>query len=77
MTTMTAAAPAAKLTQLSTEDLIAQYNLAMDSRTHYFATDGSKHGGHSRQQRRIDRIVDMLGERADQGDAAAIAWFRI
>jgi len=74
--TMTAAVPAAKLAGLSTDDLIAQYELAMDSRTRYFATDGSKRGGHSRQQCRIDRIVDMLGERADSGDATACAWFQ-
>lgn len=77
MSTMTAAVPAAKLAKLPTGELIAQYNLAMDSRTRYFACEQSKGGGHSRQQKRIDRIVDMLGERADNGDAIAMAWYEI
>lgn len=74
--TMTTAVPAAKLPKLPTAELIAQYELAMASRDRYFATERSACGGHSRQQRRINRIVDMLSDRADNDDAMATAWLK-
>ncbi len=73
---MIAPVSAAKLAKLPTDELIAQYEQAMNARTRYFATDAAKGGGHSRQQRRIDRIVDLISGRADDGDATAVAWFQ-
>lgn len=76
MRIMTAAVPAAKLAKLTTADLIAQYDMAISRRVAVFAGECSKNGGRSPQQKRVDRIVDMLGERADGGDADAAAWFK-
>lgn len=59
--------PARTLPNLSTADLIAQYDLAISSyRGRYTNT--------SPRQKRIDRIVELLGKRADNGDAAALTW---
>lgn len=75
MATMTAVVPAARLARLSTDDLIAQYDLAISQRTSVFANEESKHGGRSPKQKRVDRIVEMLSERADRNDPTALAWY--
>jgi hypothetical protein len=72
---MTSTVPAAKLAKLTTAALIEQYEIAVADRVTVFAAEGSKHGGHSPKQKRVDRIVDLLSTRADQGDADALAWF--
>ena len=65
---MTTTAPAAKLAKLATVDLVAQYELAISSYA-------GRCTNASPRQARINRIVDLLEQRADQGDAAAEAWF--
>ena len=65
MTTTTA--PARRLPRLSTEDLIAQYALAISSYA-------GRMTNASPRQRRISLIVDLLSARADEGDEAALAW---
>lgn len=59
--------PAARLTSLSTADLIGQYDLAISSYK-------GRMTNASPRQTRINRIVDLLSERADAGDAVAEAW---
>lgn len=58
------------LAQLSTADLIAQYNQAISSYA-------GRCTNASPRQRRIDYIVDLLSQRADDDDQAALAWFEI
>lgn len=64
--------PAAKLAKLSTADLIAQYDLAVATPKRAWNANGQA----TRAQIRIDRIVDMLVERAEADDTAADAWLR-
>jgi len=60
--------PKARLKDLSTPDLIAQYDLAISSYS-------GRVTNASPRQKRINHIVDLLSERADSGDAEAEAWF--
>lgn len=66
---MTATATVARrdLVNLPTADLIAQYQLAISSYA-------GRNTNHSPRQKRINLIVDMLSERADHDDPAALAW---
>jgi len=61
---------ASKLPTLSTEDLIGQYDLAISSHS-------GRHTNHGPRQVRINRIVDLISDRADANDAIALAWFEI
>lgn len=62
----------AQLPRLTTEELIAQYDRADAKR-------GARHnpetGVKTALQRRVDKIVDLLFDRAEAGDAVALAWF--
>lgn len=58
----------AKLTKLSTADLIAQYELAISSYS-------GRMTNFSPRQKRIDFIVGLLSDRADEGDTDALAWY--
>jgi hypothetical protein len=60
----TTARPSA-MEQLSTTDLIGQYELAISS---------NNRGGRVNRQRRIDYIAGLLAARSDAGDEAAQAW---
>lgn len=71
---MTTAIPAAKLSKLSTLDLIAQYDLAVLKRGYRPQYNGQT-GKPTPLSRRINRIVDMISARADAGDVAALLWF--
>lgn len=64
---MTKTVPASKLHTLTTTDLIAQYVLAISSYQ-------GRYSNMSPRQKRINAIVDMIVNRADDGDAAALAW---
>lgn len=57
-----------KLSKIGTEALIGQYDLAISSYAGRITNS-------SPRQRRINMIVDILTDRADDGDALAIAWF--
>jgi hypothetical protein len=59
--------PLRLLDTLSTEDLIAQYNRAISSYA-------GRHTNSSPRQKRINRIVDLLIERAELGDIRARLW---
>lgn len=65
----TVTVPKAKLTKLSTAELVGQYRLAISS-WHGRGTNVSP------RQKRIDYIVDMIVDRADAGDDLADAWLR-
>lgn len=65
MTTETTAK--SQLPKLDTAGLIAQYDKAISS---YAA----RHTNCSPRQGRINHIVDMLADRAETGDAVALAW---
>jgi hypothetical protein len=67
---MTTTTPKSELSKLSTADLIEQYNLAISSYK-------GRCTNASPRQRRIDFIVDMLSDRADNNDAAALAWLAL
>jgi hypothetical protein len=60
----------ARLNGLATADLIVEYDRLMTNRHNY--TNGSNP---AQRQKRINRVVDLIGERADDGDAIAITWF--
>lgn len=65
---MTQTVPARNLHRLSTADLIAEYDrasLAVLRFANY----------HCPPRKRIARIVELLSDRADEGDAAALAWY--
>lgn len=64
---MTKTAPARSLPNLTTADLIAQYELAISSYA-------GRYTNHSPRQKRINLIVDLLEARADDGDETADAW---
>ncbi len=64
---MTATVAKARLTALVTADLIAQYDQAISSHA-------GRHTEHGPRQNRINHIVDLLADRADDGDPAALAW---
>lgn len=65
---MTTTIAKAKLTGCNTATLIEQYELAISSYAGRLTNC-------SPRQRRIDFIVDLLSDRADAGDSAALAWF--
>ncbi len=65
----TPAAARRSLPALSTADLIGQYEDAISSLNGRY-TDASP------RQRRIDYIIDLLGQRADAGDEIADAFLR-
>lgn len=58
----------AKLTSLSTEDLIAQYELAISSYKGRLTNVAPR-------QQRINYIVDLISARADEDDAVALAFY--
>jgi hypothetical protein len=60
--------PRDRLTRLNTAELISQYDAAISSYA-------GRCTNHSPRQKRINYIVDLLEQRADGGDSAAIAWF--
>ena len=60
--------PRARLSSLTTEALIAQYDLALTS------TKG-RYSNYAPRQKRINFICDMLLARAESGDALADDWF--
>ena len=62
------ATPKAKLPNLPTAELIAQYDLAV-------ASYAGRMTNHSPRQKRVDYIVSLLSDRADNDDAAALAWY--
>jgi hypothetical protein len=65
--------PLAKLPAAETTALIDQYELVT-------ADAGAKRynaNGATRLQKRINMIVDLIGDRADDGDPIALAWFEI
>lgn len=64
----TTTVPRARLTRLNTADLIGQYDAAISSYA-------GRCTNHSPRQKRIDYIVELLLQRADADDAAAIQWF--
>lgn len=64
---MTSATPKAKLRGLSTAELIGQYELAISSYA-------GRYTNTSPRQKRINLIVDVLSERADDGDTQAEKW---
>lgn len=66
MTTTTVAK--ARLTRLATADLIGQYERAISSYA-------GRCTNFSPRQQRINHIVDLLSQRADDGDAVALAWY--
>ena len=60
--------PGRKYDQLSTVNLLEEY----------YAAVSSFHGrmtNYSPRDKRINLIVDLLSERADHGDTAALNWF--
>lgn len=63
-----ATVPRSRLAKLPTADLIAQYQLAISSSVGRYSNTAPR-------QRRINYIVDLLSDRADAGDAAALAWY--
>lgn len=68
---MTETIPLAKLPATETTALVEQYALAN-------ARPGAKRynaNGPTRLQTRINLIVDLLSDRADDGDPNALAWF--
>jgi hypothetical protein len=65
---MTTTIAKAKLTGCNTATLIEQYELAISSYAGRLTNC-------SPRQKRIDFIVDLLSDRADAGDPAALAWF--
>lgn len=65
---MTYTTAKSKLHTLSTTDLIAAYDEAINSYSGRY-TDTSP------RQRRINYIVDLLVERGDDNDSVAAAWF--
>lgn len=60
----------AQLAKADTAELIAQYDRAISTPGRRYAANGR-----TPLQRRINTIVDLLSERADDGDAVALAWF--
>jgi hypothetical protein len=71
---MIATVPAARLAKLSTPALIEQYDLAVLKRG--FARAFNANGVPTPRQQRVNRIVEILGQRAEQNDAVADAWLR-
>lgn len=67
---MTKTIALARLANVDTHDLIAQYDLAISMPGRRYAANGR-----TLLQRRINTIVDMLSQHADDGDAVALAWF--
>ena len=65
---MTNTYPARTLHRLTTPDLIAQYDLAI-------STHAGRYTNTSPRQKRINKIVDLLSARADDGDAVALAFY--
>jgi hypothetical protein len=65
---MTSTLPARNLPKVSTATLIVQYQLAI-------ASHGGRYTDAAPRQRRINRIVNLLSDRADADDAEALAWF--
>lgn len=68
---MTETIALAKLPQAETTALVEQYALAN-------VNPGAKRynaNGPTRLQQRINLIVDLIGDRADDGDPIALAWF--
>lgn len=63
----TTTARARDLHRLATDELIAQYDLAISSHAGRYTNAGPR-------QVRINRIVDLLSARADAGDETAAAW---
>lgn len=59
-----------QLAKTDTVALIAQYDGAISTPGRRYAANGR-----TPLQRRINTIVDLLSERADDGDAVALAWF--
>lgn len=64
----TATIAKARLHRIDTATLIAQYDLAISSYAGRYTNTAPR-------QKRINHIVDLLGERADQDDQVALAWF--
>jgi len=62
------AEPRARLQNLTTADLIAQYDLAISSHAGRTSNVGPR-------QQRINYIVELLSDRADLGDAEALSWY--
>jgi hypothetical protein len=60
--------PRARLVQITTAELIEQYNFAISSHA-------GRNTNFSPRQQRINYIVDLLSARADNDDAAAVQWF--
>lgn len=71
---MTTAVAASRLAKLGTTALIEQYDLAVLKRG--FARAFNANGVPTPRQQRINRIVEMLGKRAELDDAVADAWLR-
>lgn len=65
---MTKTMPRRSLSGATTAALIAQYDAAISSYAGRLTEKAPR-------QQRINFIVDLLGERADAGDAEALAWF--
>jgi hypothetical protein len=65
---MTKTIAKARLVSCDTATLIGQYELAISSFAGRYTNCGPR-------QKRIDLIVDLLSDRADQVDAVALAWF--
>jgi hypothetical protein len=59
-----------KLQSLTTADLIAQYQLAISS-------SRGRYSNTAPRQKRIDFIVYLLDQRADQDDADAVQFFTL
>lgn len=58
------------LVKTTSAELIAQYDEAINRPGRRYSANGR-----TPLQRRINTIVDLLSERADGGDAVALAWF--
>jgi hypothetical protein len=67
---MTTTIALAQLAKADTDALIAQYDAAISTPGRRYAANGR-----TPLQRRINTIVDLLSERADDDDAVALAWY--
>lgn len=65
---MTTTIAKARLSKIDTTTLIGQYNLAISSYAGRLTNCAPR-------QARINHIVDLLSDRADAGDPAALKWF--
>jgi hypothetical protein len=67
---MTTTVPQSRLPKLRTSDLISQYELAISSFHGRYSNTGPR-------QKRIDFIVELILDRAENDDAEAIEFLKI